>query len=100
AKAAAVVEALDSIAFGSSAEFQAARRAIIDGSQAMRENEKLKPEEREAITKYRSRHADLASRWDREMLSPRALRLELVDYYRDQGCRQLDERFFSSGRSR
>jgi hypothetical protein len=95
AKAAAVVESLDSIAFGSSAEFQAARRAIIDGGEAMREGEKLKPEERDAILKYRSRHADLASRWDRNMLSPRALRMELVDYYRDQGCRQLDDRFFS-----
>jgi hypothetical protein len=97
AKAAAVVESLDSIAFGSSAEFQAARSAIIDGGEAMRDGEKkLKPEERDTIMKYRSRHADLASRWDREQLSRRALRMELVNYYRDQGCRQLDERFFSA----
>jgi hypothetical protein len=100
AKAAAVVESLDSIAFGSSAEFQAARSAIIDGGQALRDGEKLKPEERDAIMKYRSRHADLASRWDREQLSRRALRMELVDYYRNQGCRQLDERFFSANGKR
>jgi hypothetical protein len=96
AKAAAVVENLDSIAYGASGEFQIARRAIMDGGRAVEENVQLTADERAAIQKYRSRHADLAARWDQQMLSPRGLRIELVQYYRDQGCRQLDERFFTA----
>ncbi len=96
AKAAAVVETLDSIAYGASGEFQTARRAIMDGGRAMEENVQLTAEQREAIQKYRNRHADLAAQWDRQLLSPRGLRIELVQYYRVQGCRQLDERFFGA----
>ena len=55
---------------------------------------KLQPEEREAIDKYRARHADLAVRWDSRQISPRALRIELVNFYADLGRRQLNGRFF------
>src|SRR5262245_3419391 len=97
AKAAAVVETLDDIAYGASREFQIARRAIMDAPDlTSEERAKLKLEEREAIDKYRARHADLAARWDGRQISPRALRIELVSYYADQGRRQLDARFFGS----
>jgi hypothetical protein len=97
AKAKAVVETLDEIAYGASREFQVARRAIIDAPElAPEERAKLKPDEREAIDKYRARHADLAARWDSRQVSPRALRIELVNYYVDLGRRQLDARFFSA----
>ncbi len=98
AKAAAVVETLDSIAYGASGEFQAARRSIMDGARVLDENAHLTSQEREAMQKYRSRHADLAARWDAQRLSPRDLRIELVQYYRDLGCRELDERFFTADR--
>jgi hypothetical protein len=95
AKAQAVVETLDDIAYGASREFQIARRAIMDAPDlTSEERAKLKPEEREAIDKYRARHADLAARWDGRQVSARALRIELVSYYADQGRRQLDARFF------
>jgi hypothetical protein len=95
AKAQAVVETLDDIAFGASREFQIARRAIMDVPDLTPdERAKLKLEERDALDKYRARHADLAARWDSRQVSPRALRIELVRYYADQGRRQLDARFF------
>jgi len=95
AKAQAVVETLDDIAYGASREFQIARRAIMDAPDLTSdERAKLKPEERDAIDKYRTRHADLAARWDSRQISPRALRIELVSYYADLGRRQLDARFF------
>lgn len=96
AKAKAVVETLDDIAYGASDEFQAARRAILDGGPDLtdQQRQQLKPEELAALEKYRNRHADLAARWDTRQISPRGLRIELVNYYIDQGRRQLDERFF------
>lgn len=96
AKAQAVVETLDDIAYGASREFQIARRAIMEAPDlTLEERSKLKPDERDAIDKYRVRHADLAARWDSRQISPRALRIELVNFYADLGRRQLDARFFS-----
>jgi hypothetical protein len=97
AKAQAVVETLDDIAYGASGEFQAARRAILDGGVDLtpEARQQLKPEELAAMDKYRARHADLAARWDARQISPRGLRMELVQYYTDQGRHQLDDRFFN-----
>jgi hypothetical protein len=103
AKTAAVIETLDEIATVASREFQEAREAIvegvpaipIDGQPASGDQRQLTPEQRAAINKYRSRHADLAARWDQRQISPRGLRLELVKYYIQQGYRQLDERLGS-----
>ena len=95
AKAAAVVETLDEVSFGASGEFIDARRAIMEGGNLTPEQRRaLTPEQRQAVEKYRTRHANLATRWDRGMISPRELRIELVKYYTDLGRRQLDERFF------
>jgi hypothetical protein len=94
AKAAVVVETLDEVAFGSSAEFNAARRAITDGAADPEADAKRTPEERDAINKYRTRHADQAARWDAGQISPRALRVELVKFYTDQGRREIDRRIF------
>jgi hypothetical protein len=93
------VETLDDIAYGASREFQIARRAIVDAPDLTPdERSKLKPEERDAIDKYRTRHRDLAARWDSRQLSPRALRMELVNFYADLGRKQLDARFFGGDR--
>jgi hypothetical protein len=99
AKAAAVVETLDSIAYGASGDFVGARRSIVEASELSDdERQQLTPQEREAMQKYRSRHADLAMRFDARQLSPAAVRVALVRYYADQGRKQLDQRFFSGGK--
>ena len=47
------------------------------------------------IVMRRRIHADLFVRWEAGVITPRELRMELVDYYIHEGCRELDERFFS-----
>ncbi len=104
AKTAAVIETLDEVATDSSREFQEAREAIAEGippptsgaQPAPGNPGQLTPEQRAALDKYRGRHSDLAARWDQRQISPRGLRLELVKYYTQQGCQQLDDRFGSS----
>jgi hypothetical protein len=104
AKTAAVIETLDEAATGASREFQEAREAIAEGVPPVASDDpsipadqrQLTPDQRAAIEKYRSRHSDLAARWDQRQLSPRGLRKELVKYYIQQGCSQLDDRFGSS----
>ena len=96
---------LDEVAGGASREFQEARETIVEGAPAAATSDgqsaagqpALTPEQRAAVDKYRSRHADLASRWDQQQLSLRDLRKELVKYYIQHGCQQLDERFGSGG---
>jgi hypothetical protein len=102
AKTGAVIETLDEVATGASREFQEAREAIAErvppmagGAQPTVQGQ-LTPQQRAAIDKYRSRHAELSARWDERQLSPRGLRVELVKYYTQQGCQQLDDRFGSS----
>lgn len=93
ARAAAVVETLDEIAFGASREFLAARKWLTMGPP---ERLELDDKELEQARVYRKRHADLLRAWERGQLSPRALRLALVRYYIDAGRRMLDQRFFSA----
>jgi len=47
-----------------------------------------------AAVNYRRKHADMYVRWDAEVMNPRQLRIELVDYYMADGKRLLDDRFF------
>jgi hypothetical protein len=54
----------------------------------------VKAEEIEGVEKYRARHADLFSQWTSMRLTPRRLRIALVDYYVEQGRQQLEARFF------
>jgi hypothetical protein len=95
AKAAAVVETLDEIAYGASDEYLAATRAIFEGGSLTPEQQRqLTPQQREALEKYRNSHSQLAAGWDQGLLSPRAVRIELVKFYKDLGFHQLDDRFF------
>jgi hypothetical protein len=96
AKAAAVVETLDEVAFDSSADFNDARDAIRSGPiEKLKVDEGLSDEGVAEIQKYRDRHADLYAKFARGQLSPRALRTALVKYYRDAGRAEIDRRFFS-----
>ncbi len=95
AQAAAVVETLDEIADGKSGEFSEARQAFMAGPVEQLAKAGLKQKEIERIKMYRKRHQQLYSRW-LEGLSPRDVRIELVQYYQEQGTKAVDERFFRS----
>ena len=97
AKAATVVEILDEIAYGASGEFLAARGAIRAGPIRGLAVRRYDREEIAEIRRLQRRHATLLARWQQEALSPRELRIRLVEYYVAQGKRQLDERFFGDG---
>ena len=96
AKLGAVVETLDEIAKNASAEYQSVRRAFridaLDNIELGAEGDKIF----EQIVKRRRRHADLFVRWEAGIITPRELRIELVDFYISQGCKDLDKRFFSN----
>jgi hypothetical protein len=95
AKAAAVVESLDEIAFGSSRQYAEARAALLAGPAEELADAQYTPEEIGQILEYRRQHADLFARWRAGELSPRALRVELVRQYTKAGQQALDERFFA-----
>lgn len=94
ARAAAVVETLDKIAEGSAAEFTEARDALMAPPTDQLRRQRLSPSEIAAAEQYRTRHADLNTRWTSGRLTPRDLRIALVNYYAAQGRQQLEERFF------
>jgi hypothetical protein len=91
AKAAAVVEALDEIAYGASGEFLKA----LDAIRAAPVDRSLSGAQRAAQQTYRQRHARQYQLWQQGQISRRQLRVELVQYYVAQGKQQLDRRFFS-----
>ncbi|HWA97094.1 MAG TPA: hypothetical protein VG713_01315, partial [Pirellulales bacterium] len=95
AKAAAVVETLDEIAFGASAEFFAAREAIRSGGEAALRRAGATEAKLKTTRMYRQRHADLVQQFERGTLTPRRLRTSLVAYYSQSGQREIDRRFFS-----
>jgi hypothetical protein len=95
AKAKALIEALDEVAYGASGEFVAAREAIISGG-VVPPGVKLSAADQARMKDLLARHADLADRWRKNQLSPRALRIELVQYYVAEGKRRLEERFFAA----
>jgi hypothetical protein len=94
AKLGAVVESLDAIAKKSSSDYQSVRSAfrldVLDEIEAGAEGDEVFDQ----IIMRRRRHADLFVRWEAGVLTPRKLRMALVDYYIQQGCAQLDDRFF------
>jgi hypothetical protein len=93
AKAKALIETLDEVAYGASREFAAARDAIMVSSPA--ELRELTPVQRTRLQELRARHASLVDRWAKNQLTPRSLRIELVQHYITEGKRRLDERFFA-----
>ncbi len=96
ARAAAVVETLDEIAYGVSGEFLEARDAVqFSGADASQDNTSQNNISVERRTLLQKRHADLMRLWKAEELSPRQLRIELVEYYIQRGQQQIDDRFFS-----
>jgi hypothetical protein len=97
AKAAAVVEILDEAARTASADYVTAQQAIKAGVINRDSNSELKPADIARIDKLREQHAELYRRWTTRQVSPRDLRVELINFYVVQGKRWLDERFFRKG---
>jgi hypothetical protein len=98
AKTQAVVEDLDGIAYGNSREYLLARQAVIDGPQPAPIPGQT-AEQTAQLAALRQKFSSLADFWDKEKLTPRALRIALVKYYIQSGKAQLDARFFSSEKS-
>jgi hypothetical protein len=94
ARTAAVVEALDEIARRASAGFFNARRALLAGPEKTLPERGYTSADIAAISAYRERHADLYRQLIAGRLTPRQLRLGLLDYYIPKGKRELDARFF------
>jgi len=95
AKAAAVIETLDSIGDDNMSRYIDAFYALRAGpiSQLKQSGE---PAERIAmVERYRRAHADLLAAWTAGRLSPHELQRRLIDHYIARGRRQLDERFFA-----
>jgi hypothetical protein len=99
AKAKALVETLDEIAYAASGEFLAARDAIMAGAPytAARPSPPKSAADQARTRELRARHRALVDRWESNQLTPRALRIELVQYYVAEGKKKLEERFFASG---
>jgi hypothetical protein len=94
ARAAAVVETLDRIADSAAEEFAAARDALMAPPAEVLRRQGFSAKEIAAIEAYRTRHASLNSLWTGGRLTPRELRMALVNYYVGQGRMRLEARFF------
>jgi hypothetical protein len=92
AKAGAVIETLDGIADRNMHAFVAAWHALM--SPPLEHLGDVDEAAREQIRTYRERHADLYEPWIQRRLSARDLRIALVEYYRDAGHNQIQQRFF------
>lgn len=96
ARTGAVVEALDEIAHRASDGFLNAREALLAGPIELLPQRGYSAEDVAAVRAYRQRHAELFQQLVQGTLTPRQLRLELVDYYIEKGKSELDARFFST----
>lgn len=99
AKAAAVIETLDEIAFGASGEFDDAWGFLRDDPAELLARDGEPAEDVAVAAQLQRRHADLYRAFRQGRLSPRRLRIELVKYYTDFGKRGLEERFFASNQN-
>lgn len=94
ARAAAVIETLDEVAYAASGDFVDARDAIRAGPVERLKDQGYEPDEIARFGELRARHAELHQRWEQRQISPRELRQWLVEYYTRQGRAGIDQRFF------
>ncbi|HJT33737.1 MAG TPA: hypothetical protein VJ783_16950 [Pirellulales bacterium] len=95
AKAAAVVETLDEIAFGASRQFLDARESLLDEPADALARQGVAAGEVATVERFQRRHAALYQARRQGKLTPRRLRVELVKFYSDTGKRELERRFFA-----
>jgi hypothetical protein len=94
ARAAAVVETLDDIAYAASDGFFDARQAIRAPSMEELTRQGVSSEDLKRLRLLRTRHGNLYRQWQQRALTPRDLRVALVNYYIESGKSQIDRRFF------
>jgi hypothetical protein len=96
AKTLAVIETLFEIADSNSRELLDALDAVYGGTPESFARMGRTAEEIDRIMTLRVRHAELRLHTERRQLSPRRTRNALVQYYTEQGKRQIDQRFFAA----
>ncbi|QGJ68376.1 Hypothetical protein PBC10988_0350 [Planctomycetales bacterium 10988] len=100
AKAVAVVEAIDAIAYGASADYRLAWTAVRGpASDALEASETYSKEELAKIEAFRQTFSELRQRYLTEDLSIRETRLTLVEEFIQRGKRQVEARFFEAPNS-
>jgi hypothetical protein len=97
ARGAAVVETLDEVAFGASAEYVQARQALRSPPAAIARNPRRASADNSALARYQARHAGLYRQMQSDQLSPRELRIALVREYILRGEQEIDRRFVGRG---
>lgn len=95
AKAAAVVETLDQLAYGASGEFLDAWDFLLDEPAEVIAREGEPADVVADAARIQRRHAALYQAVRAGQVSFRRLRNELVKYYTESGKRQLEQRFFA-----
>jgi len=96
ARAAAVIETLDDVAYSHSGDMELALAALAFN--VPEEQLAARGMSREQIARFkqlRTRHADLAAQMAQNRFTPRQLREALLKYYIERGKAQLDRRFFA-----
>ncbi len=98
ARAAAVLETLDTIAYGASDDFRSTLEALDTNSPTAQARTQ---EDRERIRKFREKYADLFRNIEQRRLSRGELNAELVSYFLARGQQRIDAYFFADpgGRS-
>ncbi|MEQ8786273.1 MAG: hypothetical protein RIC55_08235 [Pirellulaceae bacterium] len=94
AKAAAVIETLDQIAAATSDDYQTAHMTLLAGPLEQLQAQGATEADLKAVVELRRQHDDLYQRLLRGEVTPRQFRLELVEDYKAEGRRRIDERFF------
>ena len=91
AAAAAVIETLDEIAIGASEDFEFAKLVLANTNADLIN---LPADDFRRIPEFRKRHAELDKKVEAGQITPRELRIALVNYYKAQARQALDARFF------
>jgi hypothetical protein len=94
ARAAAVIETLDEVAYAASGDFVDARDAIRAGPLDALKGQGYEADDIAWFRELRTRHTDLHRQWEQRQMSPRELRQSLVEFYIRQGRAGIDQRFF------
>lgn len=92
ARGAAVVETLDEVAFSTSAEFVKAREALRAPPAAAGRRASA---EAQTTSRLQQRHSALYAQVQRGTVSPRDVRIALVDEYIRRGRQEIERRFFA-----
>lgn len=96
ARAAAVVETLDEVAYDNSSDFDGTLRAMRAGTLDEKAKERIPEEDITWFKELRERHSDMIQKFEKRQLSPRDVNETLIAYYINRGKQQIDKYFFPS----